>query len=176
MNLIKYFEKGIEISTFEDKLGDNKRIHELHYKKFNPDTAEQSAIKNLLPMKIVVITEPWCGDSLASLPVLKKMGEINGKWEIKILHRDENIDLIDQFLTNGGRAIPIFLFLDDDGNLISKWGPRIETTRKIFENNREKIKNGIIEHSEVILMIRKFYSVDRGKEIFKELLNELKNV
>ena len=85
MDLKNYFDNGIKIEDFEGLLEDNKKIHELHYMKFDPDTENISLIKELEEMKIIVITEPWCGDSLASLPVLKKIGEINGKFWITSL-------------------------------------------------------------------------------------------
>lgn len=174
MNLQNNFNNAIKLEEFELLLGDNRVIHDLHYKKFNPDESELSLIRSLGQMKVVVITEPWCGDSLASLPILIKMGEINKKWDIRILLRDENEELIDEFLTNGGRAIPVFLFLKNDGSLISKWGPRPDTAQTIFEDHRDKIESGEIERKEVYLKLRKFYALDRGKRIMDTIIGVLK--
>ena len=173
MNLKNEFNNALNLKEFELLLGENKVIHDLHYKKFDPDQSELSLIRSLGEMKLLVITEPWCGDSLASLPVLMKMGEINSKWEIRILLRDENTDLMDRFLTNGGRAIPVFLFLAGDGLLISRWGPRPGKAKAIFEDHRDKIESGEIDRKEVYLKLRKFYAVNRGKEIMNTIVDLL---
>ncbi len=173
MNLKSYFEKGVPVEKFEELLGDNKKIHELHYRKFNPDNEKINKIKSVAVINIIVITEPWCGDSLASLPVLKKMGEINGKWKIKVVLRDENPELIDRFLTNGGRSIPVFLFLEEDFSLIFKWGPRPRSAQKIFDESREKLKTGEVDRSVVNIKIRKFYATDRGVEIADSIIKAL---
>jgi len=173
MNLKKEFDNALGFKEFELLLDENKVIHDLHYKKFNPDQNKLSLIRTLDEMKILVITEPWCGDSLASLPVLIKMGEINNKWEVRILLRDENTDLMDKFLTNGGRAIPVFLFLAEDGTLISRWGPRPGKVQAIFDDHRDKIESGEIDRKEVYLKLRKFYAVNRGKEIMDTIIDLL---
>lgn len=173
MNLRNEFNSALNLNDFELLLGENKIIHDLHYKKFDPNQNELSLIRSLGDMKLLVITEPWCGDSLASLPVLIKMGEINTKWEVRILLRDENTDLMDKFLTNGGRAIPVFLFLADGGSLISRWGPRPGKLQAIFEGHRDKIKSGEIDRKEVYLKLRKFYAVDRGNEIMNTIVDML---
>jgi len=176
MNLSEYFKNGVSMKEYELLLGDNQKLHELHYKKFSPDLEIKQNIIGSGSVKILIITEPWCGDSLAVIPVVKKIAEINGKWKIRIVLRDENPGLIDDFLTNGGRAIPIFLFLDEDNSLLFQWGPRPKKAQNIFENHRELIDNGLIEKTEVIKKIRKFYSKNRGDEIQKNILAELTKI
>lgn len=172
----KYFSEGDSIKDFELTLGEKKRLHELHYKKFSPSEIDVNKLISIGKFNIIVITEPWCGDSLAIFPVFKKMAEINDNWNIKVSYRDENIELIDEFLTKGGRAIPIFLFLDSDFNLKFKWGPRSETAQKIYEKKRNALKKGEVEKIDVIKDLRKFYAKDRGDEILKEILMSIENV
>ncbi|MEN8152828.1 MAG: thioredoxin family protein [Acidobacteriota bacterium] len=173
MDLNRYFEKGVSIKEFECLLGDNQKLHELHYRKFSPNPEIVQNIKSLEPARILVITEPWCGDSLAILPVIKKISEINGNWEMKVVLRDENPELIDNFLTNGGRAIPVFLFLKKDNSLLFRWGPRPNAAQDIFENHRELINSREVRKEEVMKKIRRFYSGDRGNEIQKEIVGKL---
>ncbi len=173
MNLQNEFDNGIAFREFELLLGENRSIHDLHYKKFSPDQRELSLIRSIGEMKIIVITEPWCGDSLASLPILIKMGEINKKWEIRVLLRDENPELMGNFLTNGGRAIPVFLFLNNEGSLISRWGPRADKVQAIFEGYRDKINSGEIDKKDVHLELRKFYAADRGNAVMNTIIDML---
>jgi hypothetical protein len=135
---------------------------------------EEQVIKGIKPLKIIVLTEPWCGDSLAIFPVVRSIAEINGHWEMRILRRDENPELMDQFLTRKTRAVPIFLFLDENYSLISRFGPRPQAAQAIFETHREEFKAGKIDKSELIKKIRTFYAKDRGKAILNELLSIFK--
>jgi len=174
MNLITEFDNGLKREEFELLLGENKLIHDLHYKKFDPDIVSIDTIKNQSGLKIIVITEPWCGDSLASVPVLLKMSEIHENWSVRFLLRDENEVLMESFLTRGGRAIPVFVFIDNRGELIGKWGPRPDKAREIFDNFRSRIESGDIDRKEVYLKLRKFYASDRGSDIMNTIINVLK--
>jgi hypothetical protein len=81
---------------------------------------------------------------------------------------------MDQFLTNGVRAIPIFIFLAEDGKFLFRWGPRPIATSKIFEANRLLLKQGKIEKQEIIKKIRAFYAKDKGRTTFAELMHLFK--
>ncbi len=174
MNFDLYFKKALTYEKYVYQLGENQNLHNRHYERFKITADRQKAIKKITPLNILVLTEPWCGDSLAIFPVVRKLAETNGCWLIKVLRRDENTEFMDHFLTRGGRAIPIFLFLSEDFKLIFRWGPRPYEAQQIFETYRQQIQDGEIEKSTVIKKIRMFYSRDRGQEIMKELLSTMK--
>ena len=58
------------------------------------------------PQTWLVITEGWCGDAAQNLPVINKIAALNENIDLKLVLRDEHLELMDLFLTNGGRAIP----------------------------------------------------------------------
>lgn len=153
MNLASEYNMALPYQEYVDMLGNNLNIHELHYKKFSIDKKIAAKISGYKRLIILIITEPWCGDSLALLPIIRKIAEVNGRWGIKILLRDSNLEIMDQFLSRSVRSIPIFLFLDDQGELLFRWGPRPEATAQIFENHREQIAQGKIEKQDVIKKI-----------------------
>ena len=171
MNFNSYFNIAVEFEDYAKLLGENLPLHKLHYNIFKIPNDDVQNIKNLLSINIIVITEPWCGDSFALLPVVKKISEANSSWKLKIILRDKNPELIDRFLTKGSRAIPIFLFFDNDCEFLFKWGPRPLAAQNIFEQFRTQIDNGEIEKSKVILKIRQFYSRNKGNEASQEILN-----
>jgi len=73
----------------------------------------------------LVISEGWCGDAAQIVPVFDKIATtFSTKFDLRFVLRDANLPLIDAHLTNGGRAIPVLLVLDNTGNVIAKWGPR----------------------------------------------------
>ncbi|MGD2087109.1 MAG: thioredoxin family protein [Candidatus Aminicenantes bacterium] len=170
MDLTAYFDKALTYDDYVKLLADNRDLHQLHYKKFIVSPEEEQVIKRIKPLKIILLTEPWCGDSLAIFPVVRRMAEINSHWQLRVLRRDENPELMDQFLTRNARAVPIFLFLDENNSLIFRFGPRPQAAQTIFETYREEFKAGKIEKTEVIKKIRNFYAKDRGKAILNELL------
>jgi hypothetical protein len=169
LNLNAVYKKAMTYDNYVTILNEYQSLHQLHYNKFIVPEDQNKIIQHYRPLKILVITEPWCGDSLALIPVLRKIAETNGSWDIKLLLRDANSDLMHQFLTNGARAIPIFLFLDDTFNLLFRWGPRPVVAQKIFEDHRILINQGKIEKTDVIKKIRLYYTKDRGLTTYVEL-------
>ena len=82
---------------------------------------------NQLNKKIifVIITEAWCGDAAQNVPVFSFIENLSDNIEVKILLRDENLDLMNQYLTNGGKAIPKVICLEKETlKELFVWGPR----------------------------------------------------
>lgn len=171
MNLKPYIDKALSYEAYVALLDDNLALHQRHYDKCEIPAEAAHRLEQMKPLTILVLTEPWCGDSLAIFPVVRKMAETAGGWTIKVLTRDENPELMDQFLTRGGRAVPIFLFLDTGGALLLRWGPRPKAAQDIFEQYRQRFIEGKMEKMEIIKKIRNFYSKDRGQSIINELLS-----
>ena len=170
MNLTGAYNLAMSYQAYIEQLGKNLDLQNLHYKKFSIDENTSAKISGYRKVKILTITEPWCGDSLALLPIIRRITEKNSQWEQKILLRDGNLEVMDQFLTNGVRGIPVFLFLDERGKLLFRWGPRPKKTAQIFENHREQLAAGEIEKQDVIKKIRVYYAKDRGIETLAELV------
>jgi hypothetical protein len=80
------------------------------------------AIKS--PQTWLVITELWCGDAAQNVPLMNKIAELNPLIQLKLVLRDENPELMNLFLTNGGKSIPILIALNDRQEVLWKWGPR----------------------------------------------------
>lgn len=80
----------------------------------------------------LVLTEGWCGDAAQNLPVIHKLAAENENIALKIVLRDEHLELMDLFLTNGGRSIPKVIVLDAQNNVNHTWGPRPTLATKIM--------------------------------------------
>jgi thiol-disulfide isomerase/thioredoxin len=174
MNLSNYFDQALAYEDYINMLSQNLSLHRLHYKKFTLNEKASLLVKQLDPYKILVITEPWCGDSLAILPVVKKIAEQGIDWEIRVVRRDENPDLMEKYLTKGARAIPIFLFIDEAGDFRFKWGPRPRAAQGIYDSYRDLIRGGKISKADVIKKIHQFYAQDHGNTILSELMHLLR--
>ena len=92
--------------------------------KLSPETLENLR-KIERPIIWLVITEGWCGDAAQIVPVLHKMASENENIALRFILRDEHLDIMDAFLTNGGRSIPKVLILDASTlEVLNSWGPR----------------------------------------------------
>jgi hypothetical protein len=170
MTLKLYYQKAMLYDEYLDLLGENLKLHELHYRKFVLPERLKSEISSYKPVQIFVITEPCCGDSLALLPIVKKIAEENTNWNLKFILRDENPELMSQFMTGKSRSIPIFLFVKNYEKLLFHWGPRPKAAQNIFEDHRDLIMQGKILKQDVIKKIRMFYAKDKGQSSLPELM------
>ena len=92
--------------------------------KFSEDIIEGIAKINK-KVTWLVLTESWCGDAAQTMPVMNKLASLNSNIDFKVILRDENLALMNQFLTNGTLSIPKLLMIDDATNTVfSEWGPR----------------------------------------------------
>jgi len=114
----------------------------------------------------VVLSEGWCGDAAHALPFMAKAAQYSDKVRLKILLRDENLDLMDQYLTNGGRAIPkLIRFNVENGDEMGTWGPRPKPAQQIHLDGKAEGR----PKAEVTIDLQKWYARDRGATIDKEL-------
>ncbi len=164
------FEQGLTPEQYTELLDDQqRRLHEHHERRVEIDAAAVERLRSSGPFYVLVITEPWCGDSLANLPVITELSRRAGIG-VRIALRDRNLEVIDRYLTNGGRAIPIVVALDEGFNEIFHWGPRPKPAQAIFAEHREAIAAGEIAKADVHKKIRAFYAKDKGRSIVTELL------
>jgi thiol-disulfide isomerase/thioredoxin len=125
----------------------------------------------------LIIAEAWCGDCAQVIPVLSKIAEASDHIELKIVLRDENPELMNRFLTNGGRAIPKLVCIDSDTmNEICTWGPRPKHAQEMILEHKA---NPVKEYSEIQKEIQLWYANDKGVTLQKEimgLINSMEHV
>ena len=73
---------------------------------------------------LLVIAEDWCGDASSTTPLVAKLADEVPGLELRILRRDEYPEVMDRYLTNGSRSIPIVIALDEEFRELGHWGPR----------------------------------------------------
>lgn len=119
----------------------------------------------------LVITEGWCGDAAQNLPVINKLAEENDNIQLKVVLRDENVELMDNFLTNGGRAIPKLIALDNDNEVLGTWGPRPDVATKMVADY--KAANGSLD-AEFKKDLQVWYNKNKGENVQENLVSLLK--
>lgn len=119
----------------------------------------------------VVITESWCGDAAHVLPAINKVAELNENIDMRVVLRDENLELMDAFLTNGGRSIPKVIMVDDaTGDVLDTFGPRPSEATNLV--NRFKAENGALT-PEFKEDLQYWYNKDKGQNIIKDITKTL---
>ena len=119
----------------------------------------------------LVITESWCGDAAHLLPVMSKVAKMNENISFKVVLRDENDELMTQFLTNGSKSIPKLIMLDGVTNdVVSTYGPRPSEATKLvndFKNQHGSLTPEFKQDLQV------WYNQDKGQGTFEDLTEML---
>lgn len=137
------------------------------------DVSEKiSSIKSKLIW--LVLSEGWCGDAAQLLPVINKKAELSENIKLKVLLRDENEELMNQFLTNGGKAIPKLIIIEEETlEILDHWGPRPEGASKLISDY--KATHGIVDEI-AKTELQKWYLQDKGFSTQKEIIEKLEEI
>lgn len=138
----------------------------LRWVKTGTITEETATVINNIkePQTWYLILEPWCGDAAHLTPFIQKMAALNANIDLKIVLRDTEPFMIDDYLTNGGKSIPKLVIRDADGKDLHVWGPRPVQAQELYLQLKEANK----DLEEQKLELQKWYNKDKGEEIQKE--------
>ncbi len=166
----------------EKTTGENHSEEMLHYSRMNlhrmdrhdkyaeMKPALERVLRNLNRKFLwVVLVEGWCSDVAQNLPIINKMAEATEKIELKLILRDENLEVMDQFLTDGrSRSIPKLICMDADSHeVLGSWGPRPDTAQQMAKDL--KYMNDLLL-KEGVERLHKLYADDKNEEIQEEFL------
>lgn len=182
------YRKLIDNLLEENKTtGENHSEDMIHYTQMNvqrmnriektvdiyDDTAE--VLKNIGQKWVwVVMTEAWCGDAAQNIPIIAKMADLSPNIDLKLLLRDENLDVMDQYLTNGGRSIPKMIALKTENlDELGTWGPRPAPAQEMM-NEFKANPNGRTKQ-DLIIDIQKWYTKDKGRTLQNEFIELIKS-
>ncbi|MGH2319631.1 thioredoxin family protein [Planococcus sp. SE5232] len=132
----EYFEKGITLESYMAQMESNQQKSYSVYEKFElPEDPDFMALLKDKKPHILVITEDWCGDAMMNNAILRKIADA-ADLEVHCVYRDENLELMDRYLTNDGRSIPKYIFLSEDGNVLGDWGPRAPKVQEFVDEKK----------------------------------------
>ncbi|WP_419869939.1 thioredoxin family protein [Chryseobacterium sp. CT-SW4] len=138
--------------------------------KFSADEEQLRILKSKnFDGKILIISEPWCGDASATVPAVVKFFEGNN--DVKIFLRDSDTSLIDQFQTNGTQSIPKIIILDKEFNVINSWGPRPQYGHDLLL--KFKADPEAYPREQFYNDLQVYYAKNRGKDAIQEILELL---
>lgn len=189
MNLTEYINKGLSyedyITRVEDDLeneieNDDPKEYVQYYalglqrmnrifKTFSLNPAQETRVKSTSNnLKLLVITEGWCGDASQILPVVEKLANALNVPTHYVL-RDENLELMEKYKTNGAASIPIIIGVNDENEEAFRFGPRPQAGMEMlarFKSNPDTYSADDFHED-----LQKYYNNNKGEDIVNEILD-----
>lgn len=142
-----------------------QRMHRLEKTVVLNDSLKEKAQNISRKMIWLIITEGWCGDAAQNIPAIEKIAALNPNIETRYVLRDENLELMDAYLTNNARSIPKLIALDGENfEEIGSWGPRAQAAMDYFYEMRD----GGMEKPQMMENIQRWYLKDKEQSLQNE--------
>ena len=136
------------------------------------ESLKEKARENNRKMLWLIITEGWCGDAAQNIPVIEKIAAENTNVETRYVLRDENLELMDRYLTHNARSIPKLIALDAETlEEIGVWGPRPQAAMDYFF----EMKADGLEKPQMMENLQRWYLQDDEQSLqaeFETLLEQ----
>jgi thioredoxin family protein len=117
-------------------------------------------------IRLLVLVEDWCGDASNTIPVLAKLTDRAPGVALRLIRRDEHPEVMDRYLTNGTRSIPVVIVLDRDFRELGHWGPRPHLLQQwVLEQRRQGTPK-----DQLYPEVRRWYARDGGESTLREVL------
>ncbi len=185
MSFGEYYQLVEKLAKNGETTGENQSEALINYTKLNFSrmkrilkttaiAAEVSSTVDCLDDKLtwVILTESWCGDAAQNMPIFAKIAEANPNITIKVLLRDENEDLMNQYLTNGGKSIPKLICIDENFNELGTWGPRPQFLQDWLYKEKA---NPTLNMDDLKEQFQVWYTKDKGQTLQREMILSMKN-
>jgi hypothetical protein len=160
------FDSALRFSEFLERAQKNAELWRDTYRlvRVPPEAVERAA---RIPGRwhLLVMVEDWCGDAVNTIPLLARLSELVDSFDLRIIGRDDNPDLMDERLTNGSRSIPVVMVLDEDHVERGWWGPRPTELQAWVLGPGQALEKG-----ERYRQVRTWYARDRGRTTADEVL------
>ncbi|MCB0736504.1 MAG: thioredoxin family protein [Bacteroidetes bacterium] len=184
MKLEEKYLQGMNYSTYKKLVehqakngltsGPNQTDDYINYTKLNYQRMKRA--EKTYPVSIdaietdliywLIVTETWCGDAAQAIPVIEKLAALF-KAKTKYLLRDENLDVIDQFLTNGNRSIPKLILMTKEFEAKASWGPSPAAAKALqldYKNGKYASKDAYKRD------LQAYYNENKGADTIGEIV------
>jgi Thioredoxin len=142
------FQQGLTYDGWKAQMTRNQERFLANESRFEPSAEDLAFFQHLpQPLNVLVLAEDWCGDVVDNLPILGRLASESGKLSLRVFLRDQNLDIMDQYLNDGQfRSIPVFAFFDDQFHELGRF---IERPESVTERRSQLRKEYHAEHPEL---------------------------
>ena len=134
-NVAEKFGKGLQPEQFIDAMTVNRDKFLDWYNRFewksDDDRRFFASLAGRNDLRCLILAADWCGDVVRNVPVVFRALEPSGM-PVEVLIMEQHTDTMDQFLTLGGRSIPVVIFADAGGAVLGRWGPRPRHVQEVM--------------------------------------------
>lgn len=139
-NIVSKFGTGLAPKQFIEGMTKNQEEFQTYYNNFEYSREEDreyfESLKLRDDLRVLILAADWCGDVVRNVPVvLQVLATADIPTELLIL--EENLDVMEQYLTMGGRSVPIVIIADTEGHVLGQWGPRPRHVQEVMEKFKQ---------------------------------------
>ena len=160
------FVKGLLFRDFLDGVQENRDLWDRIFQQAHTPPIPSSMARQInRRWHLLAVVEDWCMDSANTLPWVSRLADSAQNLDLRVVRKGENPDLMENHLTDGSEAIPVFLILDQDFQEVDWWGPRPAGLKAFFQEELE-------DHPEEVRLagLRGWYARDQGHGVLQELV------
>jgi hypothetical protein len=181
-NLSHKLRTGISPEKFMEGMQKNKDTFQTNYEQFAWDIPGEreffGSLNHRDDLRVLILAADWCGDVVRNVPVVFHALETAGiPTEVLIL--EENLEIMDQFLTMGGRSVPVVIFLDTGGHVLGQWGPRPKHVQQyMIEFKQENTDREASNYADNMAIVRSqmIDAYGKGSDVRTVILKELREL
>lgn len=156
---------AMTLAKFIDQAEKNQEIWQSLYERARVPAEFSDRLEDLPGRYLLVLLEDWCGDAFNSVPVIARLAEQHPRLELRVLRRDEHLDLMDLHLTGTSRAIPVVIVMNEEFEELGWWGSRPAPLQQWITSPEAQA----MEPSDRYREARKWYARDRGRTTLEEV-------
>lgn len=134
-NVSAYLGKGLKPQQFIEGMTKNQDKFQDWYNRFEwtseADKEFFESLSNRDDLRCLILAADWCGDVVRNVPVVFRALEDSGI-PVEVFIMEDHLELMDQYLTMGGRSIPVVIFADTGGFVLGQWGPRPKHVQEVM--------------------------------------------
>jgi len=124
VDVASYYNQGLSWDEFVDHAQKNRGRMRDTYEGFDFDEDTLAFFNGRTPLQVLVVAEDWCPDVVQNVALIARVADEVPGMELSIVGREDNPELMDAYLTNGKRRIPVIGFFDMTFRELARWSGR----------------------------------------------------
>jgi len=165
----KLYDKGLTFVDYLDLTTEHRFQFEDTYIGLRIYPQDGRFFRDLpMPVHVFCISQDWVLDCQRNVPVVAKLVDLCPEVDMHILERDANPDVMEQFLTDGRKRVPVFVFYDSAFRELCRWSGRPTTAQALYDAGKDTM-----ERNELLDRIAEWYELNKGRDLIREVRDML---
>jgi len=145
-------KERFQAATTFDQYVDRMKVNKEQMQKFTDEVqispADLEWWRGRGKLNVYVLTYDGCGDALYNIPIMAKIARQCPNIDLRVVQRDENLDVMDQYKNQGlYRSVPTFVVMDEHLEEVGNLKERAEGMTQVMEAEQLKVRRGLREQN-----------------------------